>query len=464
MMRRLGIALAALAVWAGVLALFWGLMLTELRRGEQARLFESERRADALLRRLLEGQSLEAQGLPEELFGLAVYGADGRALVRLGEIPGELTGLRLSEGEVRFLDQGNGRVLFLKHLGVPWLRPRMPRMGEAPGPGGFRDVWRQRMGLRPRESGGMEQPGGSEPHAGAFQNSPLGAGDFDLAPAGLGPAGLGPSGLGAARVLALTARDPRGPDAPWRALAWGGTLVLSLAFGLLYWLWSVNRRIQAELLRREELVLVGEASRTLAHEIRNPLAAILLQARLAEGASPETSAVISEEVQRIETLVSRVKDLLKDPAGQAQNFDMGAWLETRARLWPNLTTQIGPDLRVRADPWRLEIALDNLIRNAREAQGDQGPPLELRAQRQGAWIRLEVLDRGPGLSPEVRRRLFSPFFSTKTQGMGLGLALARRFLEGAGGRLSLKNREPGPGALALAELPAAGEDSERLRP
>lgn len=86
------------------------------------------------------------------------------------------------------------------------------------------------------------------------------------------------------------------------------------------------------------------------------------------------------------------------------------------------------------DPDLLEQVLLNLLRNAREA-GTQ-----VRVEAQAGCIR--VLDDGPGLSPEVRARLFQPFFTTKAQGTGLGLAIARNLTRALGGKLSLKDHRP----------------------
>jgi signal transduction histidine kinase len=107
------------------------------------------------------------------------------------------------------------------------------------------------------------------------------------------------------------------------------------------------------------------------------------------------------------------------------------------------------------DRAQLEQALINLLKNAHEAGGPSGE-VELAVQQLTGEQRIEVRDRGPGMSETVLAQALLPFYSTKRQGTGLGLALSREIVEAHGGRIRLANREGGGLCVALAlPLPAA---------
>jgi two-component system sensor histidine kinase HydH len=117
-----------------------------------------------------------------------------------------------------------------------------------------------------------------------------------------------------------------------------------------------------------------------------------------------------------------------------------------------------PGIRVLVDPDRLHSIVDNFLRNALESGGD-ARAVELRVVRSQGRAVLEVLDRGCGLPEGEPERLFDPFFTTKSKGSGVGLSIARRFAEAAGGKLKLENREDG-GVRAEVSFPEAGEEAE----
>jgi signal transduction histidine kinase len=110
---------------------------------------------------------------------------------------------------------------------------------------------------------------------------------------------------------------------------------------------------------------------------------------------------------------------------------------------------------VRAEPDALRGALINLLRNALEASPEV-VAIVVTSQRIGARARVEIADRGPGLDPSLTGRLFEPFQTTKPQGTGLGLPIARAAVEAVGGTLALANRADGPGARATLELEIDG--------
>ncbi|GAB4365709.1 MAG: hypothetical protein Kow009_02470 [Spirochaetales bacterium] len=222
--------------------------------------------------------------------------------------------------------------------------------------------------------------------------------------------------------------------------------------------WEYRRQLREQ----EELVLLGSASRALAHEFKNPLSAIALQAELlqricAEKVGEEVS-VIREEVERMRRMVDRIGDLIRDPRGQPTEWRIGDMVEGLVRKrFPSVKVDLeGPvqGKRVWMDPDRFRSALENVLQNACESGSPGSEPVELHVASEGRRILIEVRDRGEGLSGKELKRLFDPFYTTKTKEFGIGLFLSRRYVEAAGGRLDMEPREGG-GTIARIILPEA---------
>jgi two-component system sensor histidine kinase HydH len=222
-----------------------------------------------------------------------------------------------------------------------------------------------------------------------------------------------------------------------------------------------NAEYRLRIEEQKNLVVLGTAASTLAHEIKNPLSSIKLQARILEKTYPSAAkreiGIINDEVERLSNLSHRVGDYLRDPAGNPQSIDPAdIALEVGMRLCGRniLRVLAPPPPKVRMDPERLRSVLENLLRNAIEAEGPE-EGLSIEAREEGGSARLDVLDRGAGLGPEASSRLFDPFFTTKSRGTGIGLPICRRFVEAAGGTVVL-SRRAGGGCAARLLLPADG--------
>ena len=219
---------------------------------------------------------------------------------------------------------------------------------------------------------------------------------------------------------------------------------------------------QATIERQEKLASLGLLAAGVAHEIRNPLTAIkarlYTQTRGLKPGSPERvdAEMIGQEIQRLERIVKGFLTFARPaepefvvvPAAQALR-------DARDLLAPQLE-QRGIDLRlapndaplpVRVDPQQIKQVLINLIQNAADATGTGGTiTLQARAGTRPSphgsvpAVILEVADTGTGIPPEVQKRLFDPFFSTKETGTGLGLAIAARIVEKHGGALQYQTR------------------------
>lgn len=211
---------------------------------------------------------------------------------------------------------------------------------------------------------------------------------------------------------------------------------------------------QAE--RQRRLAELGEVSALLAHEIRNPLASIkgaaqYLQGELKEGRPAEFVGLILGEIDRLDAALSDVQYFVRPAQVDGTLTDINAVVEKVVRAQPAAPTlRVSPGLPlVRADARLLTQVLINLIKNGVEAGGSV--TVETRAGPGSVVV--AVRDTGPGLSEDVLERLFEPYFTTKTRGMGLGLALSRRIAEAHGGTLEAENLLGG-GAEFRLELPA----------
>jgi two-component system sensor histidine kinase HydH len=216
---------------------------------------------------------------------------------------------------------------------------------------------------------------------------------------------------------------------------------------------------------QKSLVVLGTAASTLAHEIKNPLLSIRLQTgilnKILNGTGKEEIAIINEEVERLSALIYRVNDYLRDPAGNPEPVNSyGILSEISLRLCGrNIVVEDAcRDRVVFMDADRLRSVLENIIRNALESGSsieEIGAMISCSPQVSGGTagerIVISIFDRGRGIAEEDLKRIFDPFFTRKSTGTGIGLSVSKRFVEGAGGTISIENRE-NSGALVKISL------------
>lgn len=211
---------------------------------------------------------------------------------------------------------------------------------------------------------------------------------------------------------------------------------------------------QALLERQEKLASLGVLAAGVAHEIRNPLTAIKfrlfsLKKALPEGYTEnEDVVVINNEINRLERIVKDFLQFARPSVPEMKPVTVeGLLCEVHDLLKPELERKsirlkidVADDALVRADRQQIQQVLINLVQNAADSIGRDGV-ITLRS-RQGAAsalnpaqpvVMLEVSDTGKGIPPEVEKRIFDPFFSTKEGGTGLGLSIAARIVEKHGG-------------------------------
>jgi signal transduction histidine kinase len=205
-------------------------------------------------------------------------------------------------------------------------------------------------------------------------------------------------------------------------------------------------RLNKQLAEKERLASLGRVAAGLAHEVRNPLAAIKLRVDLAAFDSHVPSTVrselsaVSSEISRLDRLVSDLQILAGRRIGPLKSTDLRSLAEQRAhalRPWAaekNVTISVDGEAHCMADPDGVSRVLDNLVKNAVEASpSGEVVGLSLRVENSRAW--LVVRDKGAGVEKARESELFEPFFTTKTEGMGLGLALSRAIAEAHQGSL-----------------------------
>jgi len=210
--------------------------------------------------------------------------------------------------------------------------------------------------------------------------------------------------------------------------------------------------------RERRLASLGEMSAVLAHEIRNPLASLkgnaqLLAAGLPTGEKPRAKAErVVDEAVRLEQLVTDLLQFVRTGEIRRAPVDPGALVREAAGSVDGEVTieTAGAPTSWTLDAGRIRQVVVNLVDNAVAA----GPPASASVRATGGKLVIEVADHGPGIPEEDRERIFEPFFTGKTQGTGLGLAVARRVIEQHGGTIVVHDN-PGGGALFRAEIPEA---------
>jgi len=235
-----------------------------------------------------------------------------------------------------------------------------------------------------------------------------------------------------------------------------------------------RKRLEAANLQAERLSMVGKMAAQVAHEVRNPLGSITLNLdlihkeidRLAEdhGHSPEEGRVLvkemREEVCRIGRVIEDYLQFARLPKPHRQPLALNAFLDQKLaflsseleRANVKLRSHFDPGLTtVNADADQLWQAMLNLIRNSREAMPGGGR-LTIGTRRDGGQALLLVSDNGKGMTDEQRQQVFTPFFTTKEKGIGLGMALVHQIVTEHGGHIECESAS-GRGSTFTIFLP-----------
>jgi PAS domain S-box-containing protein len=230
---------------------------------------------------------------------------------------------------------------------------------------------------------------------------------------------------------------------------------------------DITSRTQMEqrLQQSERLASIGEMSTYIAHEIRNPLFAIggfanQLLRNVSDPAAREKIEIIIEESKRLDSILKSILTFAKPVEPGSGLADLNRIVRDTMELMGmaceskniQLVLSLAEDLPlVEADPELLKQCLINLVKNSVEAM-PQGGQLAVRTGMAATRVMLEVEDTGQGIVPEIRDKVFSPFFSTKGRGTGLGLAMTKKILDELGGTVDLSS-VPGAGTRVVLHLP-----------
>lgn len=244
-----------------------------------------------------------------------------------------------------------------------------------------------------------------------------------------------------------------------------------------------KRRLEDELAHTTRLITLGELASGIAHEINQPLAAVVNYAsasqRYLQGIGGDPAAVdkvaqglarITEHANHAAAVIRRLRAFLRKGQRHMQALNLAEVAREAVRLcnWEASTAQVAvsdalPDNLppVFADRVLLEQVLLNLLRNAIEANRDRHPgsasQIRLEAGERDGSLAIRVIDQGPGVSEEQLGKLFTPFYTSKADGLGLGLSMSRSIVEGFGGSLEALPAEGG-GLCLECRLPLGRED------
>jgi signal transduction histidine kinase len=234
---------------------------------------------------------------------------------------------------------------------------------------------------------------------------------------------------------------------------------------------SQLQEAQQELVVAERMATVGRLSLKVAHEVRNPISAIELNAEMLEdivrgqsGTEVEEAvglvAAIRDQVNTLDALTEEYLTFARFPRPHFEDESVNDLVRELTEFVRPVATRQGLIVRADIDPdvpmmeidrGLLRQAVLNLVKNGLEALS-RGGELVLASRRVGEAVEISVSDTGPGIHADAALKLFEQFFTTKPQGSGLGLSITRQITEEHGGEVTWKNR-PGGGAVFTIRLP-----------
>jgi signal transduction histidine kinase len=232
-----------------------------------------------------------------------------------------------------------------------------------------------------------------------------------------------------------------------------------------------SRQRMTELAHVNRFATAGELTASIAHEINQPLGSILTNAETAEELLKSSSPDIAElreivsdilhDDRRATEVIQRMRSLLKKAPFEPKQFDLNEVVQETIRFFSalaigrkfELVSVITPDaLPIFGDRIQLQQVILNLVMNGVEAMRDtpsENRIISIRTSRVDNFAQLSVSDRGSGIPEDKLKEVFEPFFTSKAEGMGMGLSIARTIIEAHHGVISAKNRDHGGAAFRI---------------
>lgn len=232
-----------------------------------------------------------------------------------------------------------------------------------------------------------------------------------------------------------------------------------------------NALLYEEVAANERLAALGRLSSVIVHEVKNPLGVIKVSSgtirRLANDENiRRLSTFIEEEVERMNETILKILSFARPRETVLTKVDVNELAKEVARRYEGALQQQGVQLAVavgsepvflQVDREKLSRAVANLLLNAGQAMPQGGNvTLEVAADYSGGWVEIRVADRGQGIPEELQEKIFQPFFTTRADGCGLGLALVKQVVQEHGGKLGLQSRW-GEGSTFSLRFPLSGD-------
>ena len=233
-----------------------------------------------------------------------------------------------------------------------------------------------------------------------------------------------------------------------------------------------TRQLDRERAQREHLAVIGEMSARIAHEIKNPLASIQTGIQLLERQIAKDKTQISfyerlrGEIQRVDSILKGLLTYAREEHLNLKTMEIVSLIErfsdlvkpTLKKHQLNLKMQLADNLpRVKIDEQKIEQVLWNVFLNAIQAS-ESGKNIFLNLNQINYKLVLKISDEGSGMSELQLKKIFQPFFSTRTQGSGLGLPISKKIMDKHGGNISVTSM-PGKGTTFTIELPTVRDKS-----
>ena len=271
----------------------------------------------------------------------------------------------------------------------------------------------------------------------------------------------------------------------WQLVTIAAVILVQAAL-ILWLLWEHRRRRRLEVEGRQRMTelahmnrfsTAGEMAASIAHEINQPLGAILNNVETAKimlmSQAPDLKEMheivndIGRDNGRATDVIGRLRSFMRKVPVERQSFDLNDHVaETLKFMSPEaksretiLRSELnGAPLRINGDPIQLQQVLSNLILNGFDATSETTQAekaVTVATMRHGRFAEISIADTGPGVSEDAAKRIFDPFYSTKEHGMGMGLSIVRTIVEAHNGQIEVESRNGATGAVFRVRLPLA---------